>query len=148
MTAKSSLLWASAAAVALTLAGCGSGRLSHDAYVTRADAVCRAYNSQVTLLTRPTSYEDVIAYVGKTLPYYVGAVNKLKQLEPAKSDEAAVHGWLAHSAVVEAALRSLRDAALNRDAARMNDASTAVQSASLASRQAAGALGLTDCAAP
>ncbi|HVS85793.1 MAG TPA: hypothetical protein VHD91_09185 [Gaiellaceae bacterium] len=148
MTAKSSLLCGSAAAVALTLAGCGSGRLSHDAYVTRADAVCRAYDAHVKLLTKPTSYDAVVAYVDKTLPYYVAAVSKLKRLRPAKADEAAVHGWLAHSGDVEAELKTLREAALNRDAARMNDASTAMQSASLASRQAAAALGLTDCAAP
>ena len=133
---------------ALVLAGCGSGRLSHDAYVKRADAVCSAYEGKVRLLTKPTSYADVISYVGKTLPYYVAAVNTLKELKPAKDDEAAVHAWLGHSADVEAALKTLREAALGRDAARTNDASTAVQSASLAARQAAAALGMTACAAP
>ena len=146
MRAKSSLLCASAAALALS--GCGGGRLSHDAFVQRADAVCSAYDTKVKLLTRPASFDAVVAYVARTLPYYVAAVDKLKQLRPPRADEAAVHAWLAHSVAVEAGLRTLRDAAMARDTARANDAADAVQSASLAARQSAAALGLTDCAAP
>ena len=145
MRAKSFLLCSSAA---LVLAGCGSGRLSHDAYVARADAVCRAYDTKVALLSRPASYDDIVAYVGKTLPLYVAALDKLNALEPPKDDEAAVRAWMTQNAKVETELRSLRTAAMNRNLANTNDASTAVQSASLASRQAASALGLADCAAP
>ena len=146
MRAKSSLLCASA--LALALGGCGGGRLSHDAFVQRADAVCSAYAGKVKLLTRPASFDAVVAYVGRTLPYYVAAVQKLKRLRPPKDDESAVHAWLAHSADVEAGLRTLRDAALARDAARANDAANAVQSASLAARQAAAQLGMSECASP
>lgn len=148
MTAKSSLLCASGAAAAFALAGCGSGRLSHDAFVTRADTVCRAYDAQVQLLSRPKSYDAIVAYVEKTLPLHVAALDKLRGLKPPKDDQAGVRAWLAENAKVEAGLRTLRDAAMNRDLARANDASTAVQSASLAARQAAASLGLTDCAAP
>lgn len=145
MRAKSLLLSSSAV---LLLAGCGSGRLSHDAYVSRADTICRAYDARVSLLSRPKSYDAIVAYVGKTLPLYVAAVDKLRQLRPSKDDAPAVRAWLAQSTAVESALRTLRTAAMDRDLANTNDASTAEQSASLAARQAAAALGLTDCGAP
>jgi hypothetical protein len=145
MRAKSLLLCSSAA---LALAGCGDGRLSHATYVSRADTVCRAYDAKVVLLSRPKSFDEIETYVDMTLPIYVDALDKLRQLRPSKDDEAGVRAWLAQSAKVQAALRNLRAAAMNRDLANTNDASNAVQSASLAARQAAASLGLTDCATP
>jgi hypothetical protein len=137
-----------AGAAALTLAGCGSGRLSHGDFVRKADAVCSAYQAKVEILTHPTSYDDVIAYVEKTLPLYVAALDKLRALEPPPSDEAAVKVWLAANRKVEAAVENLREAAMRHDPAATNDASAAVQAASLASRKTAAALGLAVCSAP
>jgi hypothetical protein len=136
-----------AGAAALTVTGCGGGRLSHGDFVRRADAVCSAYDAQVNLLTRPTSYDDVTAYVEMTLPLYVAALDKLRALEPPSADRAAVKAWLASTAKVEAAMRRLRDAAMRHDPAATNDASEAVQAASLASRKAAASLGLEVCSA-
>jgi hypothetical protein len=137
-----------AGVVALTLAGCGGGRLSHRDFVARADAVCSAYHAKVQLLTRPKSYDDVVAYVARTLPLYVDALDKLTALEPPHSDEAAVKRWLAADRKVETAVRSLRQAAMRHDPAATNSASDAVQAAGLASRRAAAALGLKVCSAP
>jgi hypothetical protein len=138
-----------AGAAAAVLAGCGGGgRLSHRDFVRRADAVCSAYQTKVELLTRPASYDDVIAYVEKTLPLYVAALEKLRALEAPSADEAAVKSWLAANRKVETAVRTLRDAAMRHDPAATNDASAAVQAASLASRRAAAALGLKVCSTP
>ncbi len=114
----------------------------------RADAVCSAYDAKVNVLTRPASYDDVIAYVETTLPLYVSALDKLRALEPPNSDRAAVKRWLGASEKVETAVRGLRDAAMRHDPAATNDASVAVQAASLASRKAAATLGLKVCSAP
>ncbi|HET7567926.1 MAG TPA: hypothetical protein VFJ91_08045 [Gaiellaceae bacterium] len=133
---------------ALALTGCGSGRLSHDQYVAHADAICSAYDQRVQLLTRPTSYEDIVAYVGQTLPLYVAALDKLAALQPPRDDERAVRSWLALNRKVVEAVRTLRAAAMRHDLAGTNDASAAVQAASLASRRAAAALGTTACASP
>lgn len=135
-------------AAVLALSGCGSGRLSHDQFVAHADAICSAYDAKVQLLAKPRSYEDVVAYVGRTLPLYVAAFDKLKALKPSRADEGAVRSWLAGDAKVVAAVRDLRAAALRHDPAATNDASTALQAASLASRHAAAALGMTVCASP
>lgn len=136
-----------AGAAAFGLAGCGGG-LSHDEFVQRADAICTAYDAQVKLLTRPSSYDEIVTYVEKTLPIYVGAINELSALEPPARDRAAVHDWLTANRRVAAAVRTLRAAALRHDPAATNDASAAVQAASNESRRAASALGLKTCAAP
>jgi hypothetical protein len=137
-----------AGAAVLTLAGCGGGRLSHDAYVTRADAVCSAYQAKVVLLTNPASYDDVVAYADRTLPLYAAALDRLKALKPPASDESAVRTWLRADRKVAAAIRQLRDAAMRHDPAATNDASAAMQAAGLDGTRAAAALGLKSCAAP
>lgn len=137
-----------AGAAALMLTGCGGGRLSHRDFVRQADAICSAYQAKVELLTHPTSYDDVIAYVQKTLPLYVAALDKLRALDAPAADEAGMKAWLAANRRVEAAVRKLRDAAMRHDPAATNDASAAIQAASLASRKAAAALGLETCSAP
>lgn len=136
-------------AALLAFAGCGSGgRLSHDAYVERADAICAAYAAKVKLLTHPKSYDAVVAYVERTLPLYVAAVDKVEALKPPRRDEASVRAWLAADRKVQAALRTLRAAAMRHDLAATNEASNALQAASLAARQAAAGLGLETCATP
>ncbi|HXH97505.1 MAG TPA: hypothetical protein VNH40_09880 [Gaiellaceae bacterium] len=138
-----------AGALAAMLAGCGGGgRLSHSDFVRRADAVCSAYQAKIDLLTQPASYDDVIAYVEKTLPLYVAALDELRALDAPAADEAGVKTWLAANRKVEAAVRSLRDAAMRHDPAATNDASAAIQAASLASRRAAATLGLKVCSTP
>ena len=145
---RASLAAALAGATAFTAAGCGSSRLSHDSFARHADAICAAYDARVQLLTRPTSYDAVVSYVARTLPLYVAALDKLKALQPAAADEDAVQAWLDQDGAVAAALRTLREAAMRRDLAATNAASASVQAASLASRRAAAALGMTDCAQP
>jgi hypothetical protein len=137
-----------AGAAALTLAGCGDGGLSHDEFVRQADAVCAAYDAKVAVLARPSSYDDVIAYVERTLPLYVAALDKLRALRPPAADKRAVKAWLGANAKVAVAVRTLGEAAMRHDPAATNDASAAVQQASLASRKAAATLGLKVCSAP
>ena len=139
---------AALAGAALLLAGCGGGRLSHGAFVRRADAVCSAYADTVSLLTRPRSFAAVQSYVERTLPLYLSALDRLQALKPPRRDEPAVRTWLAADRKVVTALRNLRAAALRHDLAATNDASNALQAASLAARRAAGDVGLEVCATP
>jgi hypothetical protein len=137
-----------AGAAVLIVAGCGGGRLSHDDYVARADAVCSAYQKKVGLLTHAHSYDDVIAYADRTLPLYMAALDKLRALRPPSSDEAAVRTWLAADGKVADEIGRLRDAAMRHDPAATNDASAAMQAAGLDGTRAAAALGLQTCAVP
>jgi hypothetical protein len=140
--------FALAGASVLVVAGCGGGRLSHDDYVTRADAVCTAYQNKVALLTHARTYSEVIAYADKTLPLYTAALDKLRALKPPSSDEPAVRRWLAADEKVATAIARLRDAAMRHDPAATNDASAEMQAAGLAGTRAAAALGLKSCAVP
>jgi hypothetical protein len=140
--------FALAGASVLVVAGCGGGRLSHDDYVSRADAVCAAYQKKVALLTHARTYDEVIAYADKTLPLYMAALDKLRVLRPPSSDEPAVRRWLAADDRVATAIGRLRDAAMRHDPAATNDASAEMQAAGLAGTRAAAALGLQPCAAP
>jgi hypothetical protein len=145
---RAGVTFAVAGASVLALAGCGGGRLSHDDYVSRADAVCTAYQNKVALLTHARTYDEVIAYADKTLPLYTAALDKLRALRPPSSDEPAVRRWLAADDKVATAIGRLRDAAMRHDPAATNDASAAMQSAGLVGTRAAAALGLSSCAAP
>jgi hypothetical protein len=145
---RAGVTFALVGASVLVVAGCGGGRLSHDAYVSRADAVCAAYQKKVVLLTHARTYSEVIAYADRALPLYMAALDKLQALRPPSSDEPAVRRWLAADEKVATAIRRLRDAAMRHDPAATNDASAAMQAAGLAGTRAAAALGLQSCAAP
>jgi hypothetical protein len=137
-----------AAALALGLAGCGGGRLSHGAFVRQADAVCSAYQAKVDLLAKPTSYDDVTAYVERTLPLYQAGLKRLAALKPPAADARAVTAWLAADRRVAVALRRLRAAAMRHDLPATTAAAAAVQDAGNRSLEAARTLGLKVCSAP
>jgi hypothetical protein len=126
-------------------AGCGDGRLSHDEFVQRADAVCTAYRGSTQRLAHPKSYAEVLAYVKRTLPYYEAGLRKLEALQPPKDDEAAVRTWLAADRRAVSAERKLADAAQRRDFPDVVSSANDVQQAGVDARHAAAALGLQVC---
>jgi len=134
-----------AATLAASLAGCGGGRLSHEDFVKRADAVCAAFRAVAGPIARPRDYDAVVAYVNKTLPLYEAARLKLAALEPPAQDAAAVRAWLAADERIAAALHDLGEAGLRRDFAGVSAAAGTVQAEGVASRHAAAALGLQVC---
>jgi hypothetical protein len=132
--------------VATLVGGCGDGRLSHDEFVRRADAICSAYRGSTQRLAHPRSYDEVLAYVKKTLPVYEAALRKLEQLKPPKGDETAVRAWLAADRRIVKAEQRLADAALRRDFPDVVAAANEVQDAGVDARDAAAGLGLQVCA--
>lgn len=137
------------AAIAATLAGCGSGgRLSHGDFVKRADAVCSAYRAAAGPIAHPRTYTQIVAYVNKTLPLYEAARRKLAELKPPAKDEPTVRDWLAADSRIAAALRDLGQAALRRNFPGVTTAAANVQAEGVTSRHAAQALGLQVCSQP
>ena len=112
----------------------------------RADAICSAYRGSTQRLAHPHSYDEVLAYVRKTLPVYEAALRKLEQLEPPKEDEPAVRAWLAADRRIVKAQQKLADAALRRDFPDVVAAANEVQEAGVDARDAAADLGLQVCA--
>jgi hypothetical protein len=132
---------------AALLGGCGGdGRLSHDEFVKRADAICSAYRGSTKRLAHPRSYAQVLAYVKATLPVYEAALRKLEQLKPPKEDEPVVRAWLAADRRIVKAEQELAVAAQRHDFDAVTEAANTVQQAGLDARQAAAELGMQVCA--
>ena len=87
----------------------------------------------------------MVAYVDTDLPLYAAALRKLEALKPPAQDKAEVQQWLAADRRVAVALRALGVAALRHNYPAVTAAVEAVQSAGLASSQAADTVGLTVC---
>ncbi|HWX08831.1 MAG TPA: hypothetical protein VNY33_02540 [Gaiellaceae bacterium] len=135
-----------AATLAGVLAGCGGGgRLSHGDFVQRADAVCLAFRAAAGSTARPSTYDEIVTYVNKTLPLYEAARLKLVALKPPASDAATVRDWLAADQRIATALHDLGEAALRRDFTAVSTAAATVQSEGVTSRRAAAALGTKVC---
>jgi hypothetical protein len=134
---------------AAMLASCGGGgRLSHDDFVKRADAVCTAFRTAVGSTARPRTYTEIVTYVNKTLPLYEAARRKLEALKPPAKDASAVREWLAADKRIAAALHDLGMAGLRRDFPAVTAAAGNVQAQGVTSRHAAQALGLQVCSKP
>ena len=112
----------------------------------RADAVCTAYRGSTQRLAHPKSYDEVLAYVKKTLPLYEAALRKLEGLKPPKGDEASVQNWLAADRRIVKAEQQLADAAQRRDFPDVVAAANEVQQGGVDARHAAADLGLQVCA--
>jgi hypothetical protein len=114
--------------------------------VKRADAICSAYRDAAPPLAHPRSYAQVLAYVKKTLPLYTAALRKLEELEPPKSDAAAVRPWLAADRRIMKAQQQLAAAAERRDFPDVVAAANAIQDAGVDARHAAADLDMQVCA--
>jgi hypothetical protein len=133
--------------VAALAGGCGGGgRLSHEEFVKRADAICSAYRGSTRRLAHPRSYAQVLAYVKQTLPVYEAALRKLEALQPPKRDEATVRAWLAADRRIVKAEQQLALAAQRRNFDGVTAAANAVQQAGVDARHAAAELGMKICA--
>src|SRR5690349_17358370 len=88
-----SAMLVSTAAIVL-LAGCGSGRLSHDSLLAKANTICGDYHARVAKLPPPRSVSEYERYARKTLPLYRAALVKLAGLRPSSADEDAYRAWL------------------------------------------------------
>jgi hypothetical protein len=127
--------------------GCGGdGRVSHQEFVKRADAICSAYRDGTQRIAHPRSYARVLAYVKETLPLYEAALRKLEELKPPKRDEAAVRAWLSADRRIVKAEQQLAVAAQRRDFDAVTAAANAVQQAGVDARHAAAELGMHVCA--
>ena len=132
----------------LALAGCGGGRLSHGDLVKRAGAICTAYLAQTgEPVPHPRSYAQIVAFVNRTLPLYEAALRKLEALKPSSADEVAFRKWLADDREAASALRALGLAGQRHDFPGAAAAVDRLQSAALASRNDADALGVIACSA-
>ena len=111
----------------------------------RADAVCAAYATRVRPAARPRTYDAIVAYVKRTLPYYEAGLRKLEALRPPAHDAADVRSWLDDDRRVAAALRALGVAAERRDYPSVRAAAARIDAAGRDGSRTAARLGLAVC---
>lgn len=112
----------------------------------KADAICTAYRSATKNTRQPRTYDQVVAFVKRTLPLYEAALLQLEALTPPSKDAAAVRAWLAADRGVAKATRDLGNAAERRDYPSINAALARSELAASRGRRAAAALGMQVCA--
>jgi hypothetical protein len=74
--------------LALALAGCGGGgRLSHNAFVARVDALCKASVAEVKKVEKPTSAAGLPRYLADVRPIQSRFLERARKLRPPARDE-------------------------------------------------------------
>ena len=97
-------------------------------------------------MPHPRAYAQIVAFTNRTLPLYEAALRKLEALRPSNADERGFNAWLAADRRAATALRDLGLAGQRHDYPGATAAVVRLQEAALASRSAAGALGVIACA--
>jgi hypothetical protein len=144
--------WLPAAAVAALLvlaAGCGGGggeRLSRDAYVAKADAICRDAGTKRKALHAPSSIPQISPYVDRALPILDRARKELRALRPPAVLDDEVASWLDAVGQERDLLSDLRAAAEHRDIAKVRATGARGARVSARARALARSIGLVDCA--
>jgi hypothetical protein len=134
-------------AATAVLAGCGSSRLSHGAYVKRANAICKQYNTGVKSLTRPTSVTEIETYARRVLIRYRRALAQLEALDPPKDDAVTVNQWLTADRLIAKDVEAIAAAAHARRIPAVQSATEQAAVHNAASDRLARELGLTACVA-
>lgn len=133
----------------LALAACGGGggtRLSRDAYIEKADAVCTKVAAQQKALGAPATLDEIPPYVDKAIPILDAGVKELRDLRPPKEMEDGIDQWLKTTDETRDVLKRLKQAAANGDAVAARTAG--VEGTKVDDRRDAIArrIGLTACA--
>ena len=142
--------WLAAAAVAALLvpaAGCGGGgggeRLSRDAYVAKADSICRDTRPSVQA---PSRIAQIPAYIDRLLPTLERGRDELRALRPPKDLDDEVNSWLDSVGQQLDLLKDLRSAAEKGDVPKVRALGAHGAALALRSRSLARSIGLVDCA--
>jgi len=141
--------WAALLVVVLALAACGGGggtRLSRDAYIARADAVCTRVEAQQKALGVPATLAEIPPYVDMAIPILDAGLKEVRALRPPKNMEEGVDNWLASTDETRQVLRDLKKAAEAGDAAAARAAGSRGNAVADRRHAKARALGLTACA--
>ena len=132
-------------------AGCGSSgekRLSREEYATRADAVCRTYNSGTRGLGTPTSMRALARVAGWSLPFLDRALRDLRRLRPPKDEEAVTRRWLRQLSLLRGDVVRIRDRARANDANGVRAVVPAATTRNESFSRLAAELGMTVCSRP
>jgi hypothetical protein len=128
-------------------AGCGgSSTLTHAQLVSKANAICRAKNAQVSALGKPTTLSGLQHALAVGIPIAQQAENQLRALKPPSSDAALFRDTLSLDAQALTVDRQAEQAAGAGKATSFRQLLQQATTISTQARSKASQLGLTDCA--
>jgi len=144
-------LWLAAMGAALVLVGCGSSSApvasGHAGFVSQANGICKAANTQIHGLPAPVGAEAVAAasLLGEELPVATAELHHLERLAPTGPERVPFAAYLA-TAVQEIAIASNAHAAAQADnLASFHEAITQLAAVTIKSNTAATSAGLLEC---
>jgi hypothetical protein len=144
---KATAVLAAAIALATLAAGCGGGsRLSHDAFVEQANAICTSYDTAVKKLRTPRTPSEIERYTNRVLPLYRRALGALAALKEPREDAPAVARLLRVDRMIEGDLELLAAAARERRIPAVREIVARARADNARSNRIAAALGLSVCA--
>jgi hypothetical protein len=102
--------------LAVAVAGCGGGSaLSKSQFDAKANAICGKYTGKINAVRRPTSINDVPAYVGEVKPFLERGVDELANLQPPHDLQGTYDRWLSTQREALTQVDQLRRAAEQND---------------------------------
>jgi hypothetical protein len=116
-----------------------------DSWVTRANAVCEQFRTEVLSAGSPTSLEQVLPFVQKLVDTIKTAVAKLRALKPPKGEKPRVAGMLAQYDKMVVGLNAMLAAARHGDRSKVQQLEQQVRTAGARGDAIAAQLGATAC---
>jgi len=133
----------------LALAACGGGgggtRLSRDAYITKANAICAKLAAERKALKAPTSLAEEPPYIDRALPLLDAGLSDLGALKPPANMETSVDALLQAAGQVRDLLAQLRTAAKKGDSLTVAKVGSQALQLNNQIQSRARALGATGC---
>ena len=121
-------------------------RLTREAYVREADAICVEYDRRLDALPEPEDVRDVATLAEEAFPIAQEGIAKLRELRPPEELEPQVEAWLRANDQNARNIHRLQEAAERNDARRVQEiASEAADNERRADELAKG-IGLGECA--
>jgi hypothetical protein len=137
-------------ALAVTLvAGCGGGgggkRLSKTEFASKADTICRRYNSLSQAVSKPTNLSELGTAVNRLRRILDRSVTDLRKLRPPKDEQATADRWLETVASIRDDLAKVGERIAKQDQQGVQTAMQAGAADQRHGNQLAAQLGMTDC---
>jgi hypothetical protein len=133
--------------LALLAAGCGSGRLSHNEFVSRADQICARSQDAIRKLQPPTTSSQAAAYLRKQLKIEQQALASIRRLKAPESDKRKVNELLQEFDRLDQLAAQAANALDQKNQKNFIKARAAAAEALLKVNGAAQGLGLNRCGA-
>jgi len=124
---------------------CSDQGLSKEEFIERADAVCAEAEEQTKDLQPPRSPEELAEFTDEAQRITGELLSDLRELEPPEEGRETIESLLATIEEALGYLPQIRDAALERQAQRIQELGSSLQQASSKANEIAQGYGLQTC---